>query len=125
MAAVAAATKQTILIVDDEDDIREMLKDIFEDEGFAVDVAANGAIALALLQQKPPPSVIVLDLRMPVMDGRQLYETMKATPSLAHIPVIISTSDPSFAPSGVLIIRKPVALDLLLDAVRKFARQTV
>ena len=55
------------------------------------------------------------------MDGSAVYAAMKADPTLLDIPVVISTSDPSRAPSGVLIMRKPVDLDILLDTIRKKA----
>jgi CheY-like chemotaxis protein len=118
---LTAATK-TIVVVDDEETICETLKDVFEEEGYAVEVANNGVDALALLRaMKPKPGMVILDLLMPRMDGNAVYAAMKADPTLVDIPVVISTSDPSHAPSGVLIMRKPVDLDLLLDTVRKTA----
>ena len=115
-------TARTIVVVDDEDAICETLRDVFEEEGFAVEVATNGIDALLLLRAMPiKPGMVILDLLMPRMDGGAVYAAMKADPSLVDIPVMISTSDPSQAPSGVLIMRKPVDLDLLLDMIRKTA----
>jgi CheY-like chemotaxis protein len=112
--------RKSILVVDDDEDICDTLKAVLEEEGYAVAVAWNGAEALALLRETPSkPALVILDILMPVMDGAALYREMKADPALADIPIIISTSDPSKAPSNVLMIRKPVALDLLLDTVRK------
>ena len=112
----------TIVIVDDEEAICETLKDVFEEEGYSVEVATNGLDALSLIRAMPvKPGMVILDLLMPRMDGNAVYAAMKADPSLIDIPVVISTSDPSRAPSGVLIMRKPVDLDLLLDTVRKHA----
>ena len=110
----------TIVIVDDEETICETLKDVLEEEGYDVEVAADGIDALALLRRLPAaPRMILLDLLMPRMDGNAVLSTMRADPALAAIPVVISTSDPSRAPSGVLIMKKPVDLDVLLDTVRK------
>lgn len=110
----------TILVVDDEETICETLKDVFEEEGYNVEIATNGVDALALIRSMAvKPGMVILDLLMPRMDGNAVYEALKADPALADIPVVISTSDPSRAPSGVLIMRKPVDLDLLLDTVRK------
>jgi len=109
----------TVLIVDDEPDIRNALAEFFRDEGLVVATAANGAEALEFLEKAPLPKVVILDIAMPVLDGREVYERMQRDVRLATVPVIVSTSDPSRAPSGVLIMRKPVNLTRLLDAVRQ------
>lgn len=108
-----------ILIVDDEADIRDSLAEFFEDEGFSVRTAADGAAGLAALDTGELPCVVILDLLMPVIDGNQMYETMQANPRLSRIPVIISTSDPRRAPTGVPTMKKPVDLVRLLAAVEK------
>ena len=120
VSRAATSVSNTIVVVDDEETICETLKDVLEDEGYAVEVAGDGVEALALLRTLPvTPRMIILDLLMPRMDGNAVLSTIRADPSLADIPVVISTSDPSRAPSGVLIMRKPVDLDMLLDTVRK------
>ena len=63
---------------------------------------------------------MILDLAMPVMDGNAVYEAMQLDRRLAAVPVVISTSDPSRAPLGVQTLKKPVNLDVLLSAVRKY-----
>jgi CheY-like chemotaxis protein len=110
-----------ILIVDDEQDLLDSLAEFFEDEGFSVVTARNGAEALARLGNGELPSVVILDLLMPVMSGIEVYEVMQNDPRLARLPVVVSTSDPSRAPSGVLIMKKPVNLDRLLSTVRQYA----
>ncbi len=107
-----------VLIVEDERDLLDSLQEFFEDEGFAVQTANNGAEALSLLDAEELPQVVLLDLTMPVLDGNELYARMRSEPRLAGIPVIVSTSDPSRAPSGVLIMKKPVNLNSLLGAVQ-------
>ncbi len=106
-----------MLIVDDDADIRDSLREAFEEEGYEASTAANGAEALALLTQKAPPGVVILDLVLPVMDGSRVYQAMQADEALANIPVIVSTSNPARAPSGVVVIPKPLKLDRLLDTV--------
>jgi CheY-like chemotaxis protein len=108
---------KTVLVVDDEADIRESLRDALGDEGYAVVVASNGKEALELLPALPKPCAVILDIIMPVMSGTELYEAMRATPALADIPVLISTSDPSRAPVRVPVMKKPINLDRLLAAV--------
>jgi CheY-like chemotaxis protein len=110
---------KTVLIVEDEPDIRDSLREVLEDEGYAVAVASNGKEGLAQLSLLPKPCVVVLDIIMPVMSGNELYDAMQADPELAKIPVLVSTSDPTRAPSGVLIMKKPIDVDRFLDAVAK------
>ncbi len=111
-----------LLVVDDEPAIREMLKDFFEDEGYAVDLAADGAEALEALRKSGPYALVLLDLIMPIMNGVQLYDTMKADPALASIPVLISTSHPTRAPAGALVIRKPVDVNILINTVKRLCQ---
>ena len=108
-----------VLVVDDEADIRDSLQELFQDEGYAVTTAANGAEALDSLHGEQLPCIVILDLLMPGLSGNDVYERMQRDPRLAKVPVIVSTSDPSRAPSGVLIMKKPVNLVRLLGAVRQ------
>jgi two-component system response regulator MprA len=122
LSQAVSPPSNTIVVVDDEETICETLKDVLEEEGYAVEIAGDGVEALTLLRALPvTPRMIILDLLMPRMDGNAVLTTLKADPALADIPVVVSTSDPSRAPSGVLIMRKPVDLDMLLDTVRKQA----
>ncbi len=109
-----------ILIVDDEPDIRDSLAEFFQDEGYAVVTAPDGAAALEALATGQLPCVVILDLLMPILDGNEMYERMRSDPRYCAVPVIISTSDPRRAPSGVLTMKKPVSLMRLLSAVRQY-----
>jgi CheY-like chemotaxis protein len=108
---------RTVLVVDDEADIRDSLKEALVDEGYQVEVAANGRQALDMLPQLARPCAVILDIIMPIMSGVEFYAAMRAIPGLSDIPVVVSTSDPSRAPSGVLIMRKPINLGRLLTTV--------
>jgi CheY-like chemotaxis protein len=108
-----------VLIVDDDPDIRESLQDFLEDKGYSVETASNGAEALDVLRMSDLPHVILLDLVMPVLDGNAMYNAMQLDPRLAGVPVIVSTSDPTRAPSGLLVMKKPVDLRRLLAAVEQ------
>jgi CheY-like chemotaxis protein len=102
---------KTVLIVEDDSEIQASLREAFEDNGYTVVIASGGKEALDILTTGSPPHVIVLDLVMPGMTGNDLYAAMQADAVLAKIPVVVSTSDPSRAPSGVLVVPKPVRLD--------------
>jgi len=107
-----------ILIVDDELDLREILRDAFQDEGFAVEVACDGAEAMQRLARLPKPVAVILDIVMPIMDGNEVWSAMQRDPELAGVPVIVTTSDPSRAPRNVPVVRKPLDLDALIDRVK-------
>jgi CheY-like chemotaxis protein len=77
-----------ILIVDDDADFRFGLRAALELKGYQVDEAAHGEEALAILSTKPP-LLVLLDLQMPVMNGRELLQRMRATPELEDLPVVI------------------------------------
>jgi len=111
--------RKTLLVVDDEPDIRESLRDALEDEGYRVAVARNGKEALEVLRTLEKPFAVILDIIMPVMSGAEFYAAIQADPRYARTPVLISTSDASRAPAGVLIMKKPIDLERLLDAVAK------
>ena len=114
----------TLLIVDDEADLRESLQEYLEDQGYRVLTATNGQEALEVMSGDALPCVVILDLIMPVMNGRELHDRMQQDARLAAVPVIVSTSDPSRAPAGVPILRKPYDLRRLLAAVQTHCKQT-
>lgn len=116
MIAESDAAK-TVLVVDDERDIRDTLRDALEDEGYLVVTAANGQEALRMLREIGRPCAMIVDIIMPVMSGTELCAALRGDPVLADIPLIVSTSDPSRAPAGELIMRKPIDLDRLIAAV--------
>lgn len=114
-----APGKKTIVVVDDEPGYCETIKDLLEDEGYAVETAADGRAGLDLLRRLPArPCLLLLDLSMPLLDGGTVYREMQADPRLAPIPVVIATSDPTRAPSGVRVMPKPLTVERLLQAVR-------
>jgi CheY-like chemotaxis protein len=108
----------SVLIVDDDELIRETLRDLVEMAGCSALVAANGKEALRVMAEHRP-CLVILDLLMPVMTGNELLEVMRREPALAEVPVVISTSAPDRAPPGVPIIRKPIDIDVLMEWVRR------
>jgi len=114
------AAARPILIVDDEDGIRESLEEIFRDEGYDVTTARSGAEALTALAADKLPSVVILDLLMPGISGNEVYDRMQKDARLAAVPVIVSTSAPERAPPGSLIMKKPIDIDRLLSVVKTF-----
>src|SRR5256885_7264145 len=77
-----------ILVVDDDADFRTGLRMALEMKGYQVEEAENGETALALLAEKPP-LLVLLDLQMPVMNGREMLQRMRANGELRDVPVVI------------------------------------
>jgi CheY-like chemotaxis protein len=115
-----------VLVVDDDDDIRESLMDYLRDHGYDALGAADGREALQMLgAANEPPCVIVLDLMMPVMDGWTFREEQLRRPSLSGIPVIVTsayrqTADPTEQFRKVPHLPKPLNLNALLTLVGQY-----
>lgn len=114
---------KTVLVVDDDRDIRDVLTDALETEGYRVVTAADGQSALECLRSGAErPCVILLDLMMPRMDGIQFQTELLNDPELSRIPVVVLSADPSAIVAAKSLnfagsLRKPVPLEALLAAV--------
>lgn len=113
----------TVLLVEDNDDVREMMSLALQLSGNVVITASNGREALTILRDRPPPCVILLDLMMPVMDGRAFRDAQRHDAALADIPVIVVSADARGAEKAHQLgatasVSKPIDLDLLLELVR-------
>ena len=117
--AVNNDTIKTILIVDDDLDIREALQEILEDKGYLACVASNGAQALELLDRAPKPGLVLLDLMMPVMDGYQFLEVFRSKRQFDGIPVVVVTAGIIVAPGVAGYIKKPFDTEQLLRVINK------
>jgi DNA-binding response OmpR family regulator len=107
----------SVLVVDDDADIRESLRLVLEDEGFVVRTAADGAQAVAAMEAESP-CFVILDLMMPVMDGWEVAGRMHDEARLATIPLCVVTATPEWAPSdSTCVLKKPIDLEALLAAV--------
>jgi two-component system, chemotaxis family, chemotaxis protein CheY len=112
-----------ILVVDDDPDIREVVSLTLEDEGYEVQSAGNGAIAMEHLQTWRP-DVILLDMRMPVMDGWEFATRYRQTPG-PHAPIVVITAAHDAAERAAQIsadgaVAKPFNVDDLLKEVNRF-----
>jgi len=114
----SANSKNCVLVVDDEPDIRETLREAVEMVGCTALLAKDGRDALRVLGQHRP-CLIILDLMMPNMTGAELLKAMRLQPELAELPVIISTSAPLQAPAGVPVLPKPINLRAFWARIRQ------
>jgi CheY-like chemotaxis protein len=104
-----------VLVVDDDDDIREVIAEILRAEGYDVVCASNGAQALEELHKERHPDLVLLDLMMPIMSGWEVLEEIQAEEGLARIPVVVVSA--MSAPGACEQLAKPVDLDHLLSTV--------
>jgi CheY-like chemotaxis protein len=114
-----------VLIVEDDADLRDMMAQLLNLEGFNAATVANGREALEYLQESDRPDVILLDLMMPVMDGWEFRRRQQADPSVSGVPVIVlSALDPTRAAdvNANAFLKKPLDFDRLLALVRSYCR---
>ena len=109
-----------ILVVDDDEDIRELLASALESRGFEVQQASNGQAAIDVLNAAPHPCLVLLDLVMPGMDGWAVIAQMKAR-AIDDVPVCVMTALPEKAPAGVAAtLRKPFELSELVAVAQRY-----
>ena len=116
-----------ILLVDDDDALREALAEFLEERGYEVSCAGDGREALALLAAPPAPNAILLDLAMPVMDGWAFRAAQRRDPRWASIPTIILSASLDDGRSldllaPALALQKPFDLRRLVDALARLSR---
>ena len=110
-----------VLVIDDDDGVRESIRMALELEDYAVREAHDGQEGLETLRRERRPCVILLDLMMPVMNGWQFLGALRRDPSLPDPPVVVVSAVPDAAPEGaVAVLRKPFNLDRLLEVVAKY-----
>jgi CheY-like chemotaxis protein len=116
-------TSTFVLIVDDDPDLLDVTSFVIEDEGMAVETARNGEEALALLRAGRLPTLILLDLMMPVMNGREFLDAVADDPVLKRIPVVVLTATEHTEVAGAReVLGKPMDLKELLQIVERYVR---
>jgi DNA-binding response OmpR family regulator len=121
----SSATCAPVLIVEDDEDLRDMMAQFLLVEGFRPETVSNGQEALDYLRKGPTPSVILLDMMMPIMDGWEFRREQQRDPRVANVPVIVlSALDRSRVGDigEAAFMKKPLDFDRLLDLVRRYCR---
>lgn len=123
--APGARADRPVLVVDDDESIVEVLRELLESEGYAVTTAANGAEALAAIEHRAP-SLVLLDMRMPVMDGWSFARTLRER--RLDVPVVVMTAAENarrwadeIGADGYLA--KPFDIEEVLDTVERLRRR--
>lgn len=113
-----------VLVVDDDDALRDIVCEAIADAGYVVDQAENGQEALAKMRLASP-CLVLLDLMMPVMDGWEVVAAMTSDPSLAGVPVcVVSAQDRVPPPKHTTLLKKPVSVAMLLATVGQYCNKT-
>ncbi len=114
---------KSVLVVEDDEDLRQLIERVFVAEGFRVRAAGDGMAALHLVKEESP-DLMVLDLMLPWINGIAVLRTVRQQPHLAAVPVVVTTGTAtsaydlrSFAP--IHVMHKPLDVDNLVGVARK------
>ena len=114
-------SQKTVLLVEDDPDIRDIVQDVLEAEGYDVVPASHGRQALEFLtgtRDSERPDLVILDMMMPLVDGRHVLEAIRNDEALSSVPVVVMSAVAHEKPAGAAaFLRKPFSLDTLFDAV--------
>jgi CheY-like chemotaxis protein len=117
--------RKTVLVVEDDPDLRDAILDVLESAGLDAIPAGNGREALDALRDLRKPALILLDLKMLVMDGVEFRHRLLETPGVSEVPIVLMSGDPKSqlpnrtpAPAGSL--RKPFREEDLLRIVGQY-----
>lgn len=113
-------TQPHLLLVEDEQDTADLVTQIMKERGYQVSHAADGSAALEKIALMPPPSLVMLDILLPHVDGITVLETIRVTPDWERVPVVMLTAvaDPER-------IRKVSSLNVQDYVLKPFRRETL
>jgi CheY-like chemotaxis protein len=111
-----------ILVIEDDMSIRQSMQEALESEGYDVLTAENGKVGLEVLKQNPATNLILLDMMMPIMNGREFLTHVKSDVQLSSVPVIVisAIADDKNTIGAEAFMRKPTDLDKLFKLVAKY-----
>jgi CheY-like chemotaxis protein len=111
----------SVLVVDDDADIRDAICGVLEAEGYTTLTAENGQMALAVIDKGRRPCVVLLDLMMPVMNGWEFMKAVTGKDDLDDLPVVVvSAFTEQLAAGAKRILKKPLDVRQLLDTVAEY-----
>jgi CheY-like chemotaxis protein len=121
MTVNVSANVKTILVVDDEPVLRAIVREILHEEGYAVIEAADGRVMLEIMTRERP-DLVLMDVMMPGVDGREAYQQLRSRPEHRDVPVVMMSAaiqphglDPSIAG----FMPKPFDLNQLVELVAR------
>ena len=116
---------KTVLVVDDDADLREAVAELLEHHGYRVLQAVDGREALDLLRDcRGDPCLVLLDMLMPGMNGAEVLAVLRQGQRLGALPVVVCSASAATSEThgARRLLRKPVSEDLLLDVVAEFCQ---
>ncbi len=112
--------RPTVLVLDDDPEICDVVAEVLTDDGFDVVCVSDGALGLEHLELNPRPAAILLDLMMPKLNGWTFADRVRAVPQLRDIPIIVMTAvGPHWGYPDTRVLRKPVDKAQLIATVRE------
>ena len=111
-----------VLLVDDDQDLRDSIADLLRQRGYHVTTAEDGYAAMSIITGNGVPCIVLLDLVMPGMDGWQFLGAMQNDPHLAAIPIVIASAHAAThaPPAGAIaVLHKPFDFDELFSVVAR------
>ena len=114
------------MVVEDDDDIRNTIVELLESEGYHTEPAINGKDALEKLTVIPKPCLVLLDMMMPIMNGREFLDRVMTDSYLAPIPILVvsAVADRSNTKGSVGFLKKPIDIEVFLNLVNKYCRES-
>ena len=115
----------TVLVVEDDDDLRDVVLQTLQRNGFAVAGARDGQEALEWLAREPLPNLILLDLMMPRMSGWEFRRRQLADKRISDVPVVVMTATHTLDEAAIHaddILRKPLSFAALVKTIKRYAR---
>lgn len=117
---------KSIMVIEDDEDIRNVIVDVLADDGYETHSAENGKEALELLHRMPKPCLVFLDLMMPIMNGREFLDEVMKDSYLAPVPVVVvsAIADKADVSGAVGFLKKPIDLDMILGVAKRYCTGT-
>lgn len=117
------SARSPILIVEDDTDIADACRELLEEEGYSVQVASTGEEAFAYLESELRPCLVLLDLRLPDLQGNELIAAVERRNS-GRAPIVVATALQLRVPLRHKVLHKPYDMEELLQIVRTYGCQT-
>lgn len=122
----SVATRRSVLVVEDDDRLRELYRSTLKEAGFTVVAVGDGIDALRVIEGDRVLAAVVLDLALPRLSGYDVSRELKASPATYHVPIIVVTGTDGTGLGDLnvqCVLRKPILPERLVEAVDLYIRK--